>query len=93
MAYLMARAQSISSYFNLEAVMPHWENCVSACMNHIWGLAGQNEGNCIAMMATVFGGSSVNMSVTVRIVSHKKYLIDDVKLSRFTNCSFFMNSY
>ena len=70
--------------------MPHWENCASTCTNQIWGLAGQNGGNCVAMAATVVGGSSNNMSVTVQIVSHKKKFSHwCIYLAQVTNCSFY----
>ena len=83
----------ISSYFILEAVMPHWENCASGCTNLIRGLTGQNGGNCIVMAVTVVFGSSNDMSVTVQIMSHKKNLVDGVDLIQVTNCSFYMKNY
>ena len=64
-AYSVGRAQIISLYLVLEAVMLRWENCTSTCMNQTEGLAGQNRGKCVAMMATLVGGLFVNMSVTL----------------------------
>ena len=65
MAYSVGRAQMISSYLVLEAVILRRENCASACMNQILGFVGQNRGNRIAMAATLVPGSSVDMSVTL----------------------------
>ena len=86
--YSIGRAPTISSYFVLEAVMPRPENCTSACTNQILGIAGQNRDSRIATAAMVVGGSSNDMSVTVRIMSRKKNLIIVVHLLRVTNCSF-----
>ena len=93
MAYSVGRTQTISLYLVLEAAIPLREICTSASMNQIPGLAGQNGGNCIAMAVTVLFGSSDDMSVTVRIVSHKKDLVDGVDLIWVTNSSFLIKNY
>ena len=69
MAYSVGRAQTISSYFVLGAVMPRQENCASAYTNQIRGLAAQNGGNRVATATTVARGSSNDMSVTSDHVS------------------------
>ena len=93
MVYFVGRAQTISLYFVVEAVMPRRKNCASACTNQIWEQTGQDKGNCIATVAMVVGGSSNNMSVTVWIMSHKKNLVNGVHLVRVTNCGFYIKNY
>ena len=63
--YSVGRAQIISSYSVLEVVMLRRQNCTSTCINQTWGLAGQKGGNRIAMMATLVGGCSTDISVTL----------------------------
>ena len=57
------------------------------------GIDWPKWGNRVATAATVVGGSSNNMSVTIRIVYCKKNLVDGVDLVWVTNCSFHMKNY
>ena len=82
--------QTVSSYFVVVAVMSRWESYASACTNQIRRLTGQNGGNCVA---TVVGGSSNNMSVTVRIVSPKENPVNGVDLVWVTNSNFCKENY
>ena len=93
MVYSMGRAQTISLYFVLEPIMPRRENCTSTYTNQIRGLDGQNGDYYITTAVMVVGGSSNYMSVTVRMVSNKKNLIDGVDLIQVTNCRFYMKNY
>ena len=68
--------------------MLHRENCSSTCINQIWGLAAQKGGNCIATVATLVGGPSVDILVTLYFVCRTENLIDGENLVRVTNCSF-----
>ena len=71
-AYFVGMAQIISSYLVSEAIMPRLENCASTCINQTRGLAGQNGGNHVAKVATLVGGSSVDMLVTLVGVSYEE---------------------
>ena len=73
--------------------MPRRENCASACMNQIRGWLAKMGVAAFATAATSVGGSSVDMSVTLWIVSRLKNLVDGVHLIRVTNCSFYMKNY
>ena len=70
--------------------MPPWENRASTSKNQIRGMAGQNGGRCVATVVTLVGGFSVDLSLTLWIMSHTKNLIDGIDLIRVTNCSFFI---
>ena len=57
------------------------------------GIGWPKGGNRVAIVATVIGGSSNDMSITVQIVSPKKCLFNGVDLVRVTNCTFYMKKY
>ena len=86
--YFVGRVQIISSYLVSEAVMSRQENCASTCMNQTQGLAGQDGDNRVATVATLVGGSSIDISITLEFVSRTENLVDSVDLVWVTNCSF-----